>query len=305
MEDQHLNQPQETPNNRKIITVILAVALLVVVAGLIYKFMENVRLEAENQATQEQLDQAYDQLDSMSNELDNRILRIAQLGGEIDTLLQIKQQLEEEKKAFRRKAYKQINQLQDKVDGYQELLLAQDKEIERLKVLNDSLMVENTDLKLEKNELAANIRNLSESKTELEEKVAMASRLKVEGMKIVAVSSKGKERVSTFKNRHVDQLKVQFDIAENRVAPIEGKQILLKITDPKGQVIFDVASGSGTFLFEGREMFYTAKKDILFDRNSQSLTFLYQKGSDYGLGKHQIEVYTDDYKMGEGSFIIK
>lgn len=305
MEDQHLNQPQEIPNNRKIITVILAVALLVVVAGLIYKFMENVRLEAENQATQEQLDQAYDQLDSMSNELDNRILRIAQLGGEIDTLLQIKQQLEEEKKAFRRKAYKQINQLQDKVDGYQELLLAQDKEIERLKVLNDSLMVENTDLKLEKNELAANIRNLSESKTELEEKVAMASRLKVEGMKIVAVSSKGKERVSTFKNRHVDQLKVQFDIAENRVAPIEGKQILLKITDPKGQVIFDVASGSGTFLFEGREMFYTAKKDILFDRNSQSLTFLYQKGSDYGLGKHQIEVYTDDYKMGEGSFIIK
>lgn len=305
MEDQKTDQAGEAPNNKKIITVVLAVALLVVIAGLIYKFMENIELEAQRQATEAQLDQAYDQLDSMSNELDNRILKIAQLGGEIDTLLQIKQQLEEEKKAFRKRAYKQINQLQDKVEGYQELLVAQDKEIERLKVLNDSLMVENTDLKHEKNELAENIRNLNESKSQLEEKVAMASRLKVEGMQIFAVSSKGKERQETFKNRHVDQLKIQFDIAENRVAPIEGKEILVKITAPDGQVIFDVASGSGTFVFEGREMFYTAKKDILFDRNSQSLTFLYRKGSDYDIGKHQVEVYTDNYKMGAGTFIVK
>lgn len=70
-------------------------------------------------------------------------------------------------------------------------------------------------------------------------------------------------------------------------------------------MIFDVASGSGTFMFENRESFYTAKKEILYDRNTQSLTYLYQKGSDYAVGSYKVEVYTEDYKMGEGNFIVK
>jgi len=309
MENQELHKEasnrQDEPDKRKIAIVIKAILILAIAGGLIYKLVENLELEKQNQATQVQLDLAYDTLDSMSNELDVRILKIAQLGGEIDTLLQIKNQLEEDKKAIRRRSNRQISGLKDQVDGYRELLLKQDVEIERLKLMNDSLLVENTDLKMEKNELSQNIRNLSDSKSALEEKVALASQLKLDGVRIFAVTSKGKERESQFKNRHVDQLKVQFRILENRVAPIEGKDIMIKITAPDGKVIFDVASGSGTFVFEGREMFFTAKKEILYDRNSQSLTFMYQKGNDYALGKHTIEVYADDYKMGENSFLVK
>lgn len=299
------NSTAEKGQNKRIFMVILVLLLLAASGAFIYKYIESSELAKKNELTQEQLDQAYNDLDSMSNELDTRILKIAQLGGEIDTLLQIKTQLEEEKKAFRKKAYKQINDLQGKVDGYKELLLAQDEEIERLKVLNDSLMVENTELKVEANTLNESIKDLNQSKAKLEEKVATASKLKVEKVEIIAISSSGKERPSPFKNRHIDHLKIDFEIVENRVAPIEGKGILVKITGPDGNVIFDVAAGSGTFVFEGRESFYTVKKDILFDRNSQALTFLYNKGSDYDLGKYTLEVFTDDYKMGSTSFIVK
>lgn len=295
----------EKGQNKRIFTVILVLLLLAASGAFVYKYLESSELAKQNQLTQEQLDQAYNDLDSMSNELDTRILKIAQLGGEIDTLLQIKTQLEEEKKAFRKKAYNQINDLQGKVNGYKELLLAQDEEIERLKVLNDSLMVENTELKVAANNLNESIKDLNQSKAKLEEKVATASKLKVEKVEILAISSSGKERPSPFKNRHIDHLKIDFEIVENRVAPIEGKGILVKITGPDGNVVFDVAAGSGTFMYEGRESFYTVKKDILFDRNSQALTFLYNKGSDYELGKYVLEVFTDDYKMGEASFIVK
>lgn len=295
----------EKGQNKRIVTVILVILLIAAGGAFIYKFIESSELAEQNRITQEQLDQAYNDLDSMSNELDTRILKIAQLGGEIDTLLQIKMRLEEEKKAFRKQAYKQINELKDKVDGYKEMLVAQDLEIERLKVLNDSLMSENTELKVEANTLTESIKDLNESKAKLEEKVATASKLKVERVQILAVSSSGKERPSPFKNRHVDHLKIQFEILENRVAPIEGKGILVRITAPDGNVIFDVASGSGTFVYEGRESFYTIKKDILFDRNSQSLTFLYNKGSDYDPGKYTLDVFTDSYKMGSASFIVK
>lgn len=299
------NPTPEKGQSKRIVTVVLVLLLIAAGGAFIYKFLESAELAKQNELTQAQLDQAYNDLDSMSNELDTRILKIAQLGGEIDTLLQIKTRLEEEKKAFRKKAYKQINELQGKVAGYKELLLAQDEEIERLKVLNDSLMAENTELKVEANSLNASIKDLNQSKAKLEEKVATASKLKVEKVEILAISSSGKEKPSPFKNRHIDHLKIDFEILENRVAPIEGKGILVKITGPDGNVIFDVASGSGTFVFEGRESFYTIKKDILFDRNSQAITFLYNKGSDYDLGKYTLEVFTDDYKMGSASFIVK
>jgi len=298
------NAGQEAPK-KNILVAVLIIFIVVIGGGLVYKFIENMDLEEEKAKTEKQLDEAYYSLDSIGGELDKKILEISQLGGEIDTLVKIREQLEEEKQQFRTRAYRQIAGLKDKVDGYQQLLLNQDEEIKKLKLINEQLNEENVVLKTEKNELNASLRNLESSKTELEEKIAVASRLKIEGMKILAVSDKGREREGEFRNRHVDHLKIQFDINENKVAPIEGKDIMIKITDPDGNVLFDVASGSGSFMFEGREMFYTAKQEILYDRTKQSLTFLYSKGSDYAIGKHQIDVYTDDYKMGSETFVIK
>ena len=307
MEEQNQTSVDQSKSakKRKVIIIYLSLLSLIVAGALIYMIVANDTLKLQNQLTQEELDEAVADLDSMSTELDERILEIAKLGGEIDTLLEVKNQLEEEKKAFQRRAYKQINELQARVDGYKEILLSQDKEIERLKKVNEQLLSENTDLKSEANELNKSIKALNSDREELENKVALASRLKVDGLKISAVSSSGKERTGSFRNRHISKLKIEFEILENKVAPIEGKDILVKITDPDGNVIFDVASGSGTFMFENREEFYTAKKEILYDRNTQSLVYLYDKGSDYLSGKYSLEVYTEDYRMGKSSFIVK
>ena len=306
MEENQLESSKGKENPTKnIVITILAIVVLVVGGGLVYKFIEGNRLEEDKEKTQKELDEAYYSLDSIGSELDKKILEISQLGGEIDTLVQIREQLEEEKRQFRKKAYRQIEGLKDKVDGYQQLLVVQDEEIKRLKEINQELNEENTELKEEKNELSASIRDLETGKAALEEKIVIASQLKLEGMKILAVSSKGRERETEFRNRHVDHLRVDFSILENKVAPIEGKEILLQITAPDGNVLFDVASGSGSFIFEGREMFYTSKQEILYDRTNQTLSFKYNKGSDYSIGKHRVDVYTDDYKMGSGSFLVK
>ncbi len=104
--------------------------------------------------TQEkELDNVYLELDSISNVLSEKILTISQLGGNIDSLLVLKENLEIEKKEFRTRAYAQINRLQGKVDGYRELLLAQDEEIERLKKVNEQLFEENKEQKIEINNL--------------------------------------------------------------------------------------------------------------------------------------------------------
>ena len=87
--------------------------------------------------------------------------------------------------------------------------------------------------------------------------------------------------------------------------PIEGKKIMIRVIDENNQVLFDVARGSGTFLINGKEEFYTAAQEILFDNTKQKLSFLYDKGSEYAEGTYNLEVYTDDYMMGSGQFVVK
>lgn len=308
-----MNEPNSQQNplsgkkkkDRTPIFIGIVVALLGV---LIFFYYTNNQLEAEKERQQQELNQTLLQLDSISSELDNKILTISQLGGEIDTLLKIKEQLESDKKQLITQQERQdelVSSLRGKVDGYQELLLAKDEEIEQLRKINEELLTENVELKTEKQELNQSIQEINKAKEQLAEKVAFAARLKVEGLKVIAVNDRGREREGEFRNRHIEQLKITFTIAENKVAPIEGKELLIRVVAPDGNTLFDVTRGSGSFIYEGRELFYTAKQEILYDKNSQEVSIFYDKGSEYAEGRHEVEVYTDQYLMGKGSFIIK
>lgn len=297
----------EKPASKRNSTALFIVLVLTLLAMIVFFYFKSESLEKENAERTAEINRTVLQLDSISNELNNKILTISQLGGEVDTLLKIKAQMEEEKKSLLTVQNNQkelIASLKDKVEGYQELLLAKDLEIEQLQKINDQLLTENSELKIEKEQLSESISQIKQDKSKLEEKVAFASRLRIEGLKVFAVGG-GKEREGEFRNRQIEQLKIVFTVSENKVAPIEGKQLLVRILGPDGNVLFDVARGSGSFVFEGRELFYSAKQDILYDKSSQVVSLFYNKGSDYTLGRHLVEVYTDQYLMGSGTFTVK
>ena len=98
---------------------------------------------------------------------------------------------------------------------------------------------------------------------------------------------------------------MEFNLADNKVAPVEGKKIIIRVTDENNQIIFDVAKGSGTFMLNGKEEFYTAAQEILFDNTRQKLTFFYEKGSDYNSGSYTMEIFADNYKIGNAQFEVK
>lgn len=302
------NEPNYlTPKKNRTPVFIIVISLLLVVVFFFY--YQNQQLEAEKQRQQQEIKETYLKLDSVSVELDLRIDEIEALGGNIDTLEALKAQLEADKKQLLVDAEYQkgrITKLNNRVDGYKELLLIKDEEIAQLKVLNSQLTEENSTLKVEKNQLNESIQELQENREELQQKIAQASRLEIQGLKVIAISERGKERdADSYRNRHIEQLKIQFTVLDNEIAPIEGKELLIRVVAPDGNVLFDVTRGSGSFTFNQRELFYTAKQEILYDRNSQLVTTFYTKGSDYAIGQHTIEVYTDDYLMGEGAFVVK
>lgn len=300
----HSEVPKKSNKSAYIIALL---SLVVVVQGVkIYlDSQEKKQIKTDLTSTEQELATTMQRMTEISAELDQKIAEVKKLGGDISDMVSAKAEVEAELKRSKRATGQEIKALKDKVEGYELLLKNKDEEITKLKSVNKELLTENTSLKTEKNQLGDSINRLSQTKEELATKVAIASQLKIENVKIVGVTERGKERESPFKSRQVGKLRVEFNIAENKVAAIEGKKIMIRIVDENGQVLFDVARGSGTFLLNGKEEFYTEHQELLFDNTKQKVSFLYDKGSDYAPGTYNIEVYTDDYLMGSSQFVVK
>jgi chromosome segregation ATPase len=256
--------PEPRRNNRS--AVFIAFLLIIIIIQSIKIYLDSQeKLETKTQltSTEEELASTMQRLNEIKDELSQKIAEIQKLGGDVTDLTIAKTEIEHELKRTQRANGKVIKELKDKVEGYEELLKVKDKEIDKLKSVNKVLLTENTSLKTEKNQLGDSINKLEQKKNELESKVVLASQLKAENFKIIALTDRNKERESPFKARQIAKLKIEFSIAENKVAPIEGKNIIIRIVDENGQVLFDVARGSGTFLLDNKEEFYTSSQEIL------------------------------------------
>lgn len=296
-------------SNKDSIRIILIIALIIVAAGAGYKIWTDSVAQEELQAEFDETKTTLTtKLDSISGQLSNRISEIARLGGNIDSLVTLKDSITAERDQLQRTrtANKAIIQRLDrKVTGYEELLLAKDDEIAELKVINSKLLVENTELKVEKNELNATIREANQTQQKLEQKISLAAQLKAENIKVFNVNSRGKEREGDFRSRQAEKIKVTFNLSENAVAPVAGHKIMIQIVDPAGNVVFDIARGSGSFKVDGREQFYTSMQEILFDNSKQALSFVYDKGSEFEKGNYKINIISDFYEIGQAEFSVR
>lgn len=302
-----MSQPEPTKSSNKASIIIALLSIIVIIQSIKIYLDYKDKVEVKEQLTHTEADLAstMQRLNDVKTELDQKIAEIEKLGGDITDLKKAKAEVETELRRSNTRSSKSLKELKDRIDGYEQLLKLKDDEIEKLKTVNKELFSENKNLKTNQNKLSDSINRLSKNKEELATKVAIASQLKAENFSVKAVNSKGKERESPFKNRQLEKLKIEFSIADNKVAPIEGKKIFVRIIDENGQVIFDVAKGSGTFLLNGKEEFYTSVQEILFDNSKQHLLFLYEKGSEYTAGTYTAEAYTDGYKMGTAQFVVK
>jgi len=298
-------EPVKSKSKRPVLFIVLGVIAILLIVKVVLDYREKQVLQ---EFYQTEMEAAQVKLDDINEELTLKIAQIDSLGGNIDDLVIAQEQITEERDQLQRTrtANRQlISRLRRKTDGYEELLREKDKEIKKLKEVNEVLASENTDLKVEANQLNRSIEELNVDKKKLEDKVTVASHLKAEEIQIVAISKSGKERVGSFRNKQLAKLKVTFKIGVNEVAPLEAKEIMIRVIDENDQVIFDVNRGSGSFILDGKETFYTTSQDILFDNTGQELSFLYEKNSSYDPGTYKMEVFTDGYLMGAAIFTVK
>jgi hypothetical protein len=317
-------QMEETKrNNSTVVKAGLVIALaLAAVFGYLY-FKERQKVDdkiVEVSQVNRDLMLANSKLDSIGTQLDSRIAEISALGGQVEELQALKVQLEKDKRNLIYSKNVSLKDYQGKIASYESALVQKDLEIAKLKEANviltnqnetlitqkSQLIESNTALENTKAVLTDSVYSISVKNSELNEKVSLASALRPMSYAISAINSRGKERDgSEFKARRVEKIKIAFKLAENPLTKKENKTIHLRLLDNTGNVISDMATGSGTFSFGGKEAVYTAKQTIMFTNDGQTVDFVYDKGTGYEAGTYTAVLFSDGYRIGQTSFDIK
>ncbi len=290
--------------------IIIVLVLLVIISGikLYTDYVDRTKKTEEILLLSTENNELNRRLDSVTYQLDLRIQEIEKLGGDVKALEAVRDQLISERNSSKQRSNAEISALNSKINNLNGLIAQKDQEILELRAANQQLFSENQDLKTTQAQIEEEVAQLNIQKQNLQAKVDVASMLKAENIVIAAVNSRGKERVETtkdFRNRQIERLKVSFKISDNKVAEKGPRNIYVQVLGPNSQPIFDVAKGSGTFMINGQEQFYTVKQDIIFDNSGQSLVFYYEKGSEYAKGNHEIKLFVDNYQVGSKTFTVK
>jgi hypothetical protein len=316
---------KESGLKRRVLLLTILVCLLV---GwiLVDKLVFNV---GKSQPSQDEfVENAQDKLDSVSEQLNLRLIQIKKLGGKVNELETAKAQIVGDQAHL-----EDIDpaEFQKKISFYVHLLGLKDAEIKKLTKenvnltkRNDSLSREAQNLKvglvtiqkalkdssktfgLKARELSERSRVLEIKNKELAEKVSAAAALRAEGVNVYAISSRGKEStVNNQKAKKVDKIRVMFHLQENTLASKEIKTVFLRIIEPTGSTISDYNLGSGSFEFKGRDLTFTSRQRIFYENNHQSVEFIYTRPNGFKNGKHEIELYAEGYLIGLGTFEVR
>ncbi len=319
-------RPEKRTNNSSrsflIIALLALAALNVLLLYFWYQEKENNKTkDATVAAKTEEVLITRMKLDSISAQLDAKIAEIQQLGGTVDSLLKAKEQIEKDKIRVRDVNNFDARAYNRKISQYETLLAQKDQEIIRLREENGQLTRQNTDLtsevttlRSEKQELsdtvvsfAAKARDVQARNRELTDKVTIAAALHAEDIAVTAINSRGKEKDGgSYKARRLDKVKVSFMLPPNPLAQKNAKDIYLRILDPSGAVISDMATGSGEFTYANKGMIYTAMQRIDYNSSGQQISFLYGRGGQrFSEGRHTIEIYSEGFRIGQSEFTVR
>jgi len=312
-----MSEPTTSGNGNKS-KVILIIAFIVALLGInVYQFMTWQKEEKGYQTTIQTKDDEIKthlaSLDSLQNELQLRLDEITALGGKNSELESKIAELEVEKEKLRNSsniAWGKLKKLENLENEYKTLLREHDAEISKLKAQSDSLNSFNQQLKQEIVSKDTKLDSIGNQLSDREKLLKLARILKAESFIVTAIKgfNTGKDKTKTeqpFKYKDIEVLKIKFELAANKVALVESKEVFVQIKDPAGNVIYNVETGSGSFMYNEAEMYYSVKHDVLYSQSGTTVEVYYTKSSPYESGKHVIDVYCEGYRVGSSFFTVK
>lgn len=309
------NTPPKSKTNGALLAALIIMTGLAGVASYLYfdekKVAENQEVTISERV--EELSTTRVKLDSISTALDAKIAEVQKLGGDVSELEKMKVQLEADKASLRRGNRISLAKYEAKIKQYEAFLVEKDTLISNLQRENVTLATnvkvldeENSGLKTERQKLADSVTTVVSKNEELATKVTRAAALKAQNVKVFAVNSRGKVKEDdSYKAKRLDKIKLVYTLLDNPLTKEEPKDVFVRVLDPSGAVVSDMANGSGTFNVDGNETIYTTKQTVNYTNTGKNVELLYTRGIPYKAGKYTVELYSEGFRIGQGEFAIR
>ena len=315
MEENKKGTPPVTEKKTDVVKIILILLLLGSLGAGAFFGMSHLKKsetiakqEEEIKTTKDTLAVKIKELQALQLDYERIKLEREAMGLENDSLDAKILQLNQDIINVRRGNQATINKLNTTIKNLKADVVNQDGALEELKRQRDSLYASIDTLRKVNTTLNDTISALKSTNTSLTQMVDLAAILKTENIQVISINKKGKESLPIkpdLKAKAIDKLKVTFNLSENPVAKKTKKQIMLRVVEPNEAVLFDMSTGGGFFISEGKEIPYTSKEEVDFDNTRQRVSFIYIKGSPYKPGNYTVEIYGDGVKIGEKKFLVK
>lgn len=296
------------------IVIASAVAVLGIAGWFAFSSLKATRALEEAQAEKEQilLDMAQKDLEREYNDLNSEFSQFENSRQYIEND-SVKRELNEKYEAARlqveklqqeltnqkKKSAVEIAKLRNEISTLRALLRHYVEEIDRLNKENEALRSENQEIKQQNDRLSSQVAETSRRNEVLSERMTLAEKLNVTGLRLTALNKKGK---TEKKIKKAVQLMATFTIPQNNSTPVGEKTIYMRIISPTGQLL----GNGGSFPFEGGSVPCTARKTIEYaGEEIGGVTIYWDVDTPLIAGEYTVELFADNYRLVSRSFELK
>ena len=305
------NQSGQAPKRNSNVIYFLIVVVLALLATDVYLYMQKNKSDVKVVYQNDEKNKIQVKLKGELDSLEAQIEQVNASKTKMTTVMKAKNDSLQSKIKVLRKALAkgtltkaELVKAQEDVKQLRYFVTKYTADIEELKKQNTSLTVERDTLKTSLATVSQKATVLQKQNQDLDNKVKIASAIKLASADVVAYKIKGSgKEVDVKRAGPAKKIKINFTIAGNSVAEKGMHDIFTRIIDPTGNLI--TADSASTFNADGKEFQYTYKTSIDFKDDGSGYTIEWVNPSPFQKGTYTVLLYADGYTMGKTSFMLK
>lgn len=284
----------------------VSIALILILGAFIYMQFSKIT-EAENQLVELtqvmefEKQQSIEEYEKLAMEYEEFYIETSN-----DSLLKLfdeekqkVQQLLQELKTVKATNARRIKELQKELGTVRGVLKSYIYKVDSLNTVNDNLKKENYKVKKQIAEAQEIKRQLEEKTNELDAKINLASILEADEIQIKTLNKKGKVTKSL---KRITNIEICFKVLRNITAERGYKTVYLRIADANGEVL---TTETKTFEFEGKQLIYSAKKEIEYNGEDTPVCMYYKVTNPLQTGTYSIAIFADGNLIGTTGIVLK
>ncbi len=201
------------------------------------------------------------------------------------------------------KVKKKLGQLQLIAQGYVQ-------QMDSLYRVNAALSEENQAIKKDLSQLRQVKETIEKDNEQLTEKVEIASTMVAYNAKAAGIRSKsgGDKEVETDKVKRLDQVRVCFTVAENKIATQGEKDVYVRIARPDKEILTRGKLDEYTFEYQGERLQYSVMKTIDYQGEAIDLCLYWRKnysGQDMPAGLYHVDIFCEGEIIGHTTLTLR